>query len=108
VRIKYTKVEYNHGNVTLYVYLNDVQTEFSEELGSTKEVPIALNDEIRKVVQSKYTNIKINAVKIVVGTIMVAGFPFQQLQVKAQAACTYRHTNIAPNNLSLTKWGYII
>ena len=32
------------------------------------------------------TRIKINAVKIVVGTIMVAGFPFQQLQVKAQAA----------------------
>jgi peptidoglycan DL-endopeptidase LytF len=86
VRIKYTKVGNNQGNITLYVYLNDVQTEFSEELGTTKEVPMALNDEIREVVQSKYPNIKINAVKIVVGTIMVAGFPFQQLQVKAQAA----------------------
>jgi len=56
VRIKYTKVENNQGNVTLYVYLNDVQTEFSEELGTTKEVPMALNDEIREVVQSKYPN----------------------------------------------------
>lgn len=56
MRIKYTKVGNNQGNITLYVYLNDVQTEFSEELGTTKEVPMALNDEIREVVQSKYPN----------------------------------------------------
>lgn len=45
MRIKYTKIENNQGNVTLYVYLNDVQTEFSQELGTTKEVPMALNDD---------------------------------------------------------------
>ncbi|MEH6996325.1 hypothetical protein V7075_27090, partial [Neobacillus drentensis] len=66
MRIKYSKVGYNQWIVTLYDYLNDEQTEFSEELGTTKEVPIALNDDIRKVVQSKYPNIKVNEVKIVV------------------------------------------
>jgi LysM repeat protein len=88
VRINNTRVENNQGIITLYVYVNDLQTEFSQELGTKKDMPIPLKDEIYKVIKSKYPDLKINAVKIVVGTIIVTGFPFQQLQAKAATTAT--------------------
>ncbi|WP_139906105.1 C40 family peptidase [Clostridium thermarum] len=80
------KLVEDNGSYTLVINLNQNSTEFSSELGeSFKENLLNLDDKIRKFVKEKFSDIKVNTVKLVLGTMVVASIPFAA-STKVQAA----------------------
>jgi cell wall-associated NlpC family hydrolase len=62
---------------TLVISLNPNSTEFSSELGSSfKESLLNLDDQIRKIVKEKFSDVKVKTVKLVLGSMIVASIPF--------------------------------
>jgi cell wall-associated NlpC family hydrolase len=83
----YRLVKDNDG-YTIVISLNPNSTEFSKELVTNfKENILELDDQIRKLVEEKFSDIKINSVKLMLGTAMVASIPFM-MHTKVQAADT--------------------
>ncbi|NLZ50044.1 MAG: SH3 domain-containing protein [Clostridiales bacterium] len=77
----------DNGQYTVIINLNPEFTEFSGELGSSlKEKVLNLDDQIRKLVKEKFSNIKINTVKLLLGSMIVASIPFASNAVTAKAA----------------------
>lgn len=77
----------DNGQYTIIINLNPEFTEFSGELGSSlKEKVLNLDDQIRKLVKEKFSNIKINTVKLLLGSMIVASIPFASNAVTAKAA----------------------
>lgn len=69
----------------LEICLNPHSAELSKELdGSFKERILGLDDHIRWLVRERFSDIKINTVKLLLGTITVASIPFS-LPFKAKA-----------------------
>ena len=67
----YKLVEVDDG-FTLEIYLDPNSEEFSLEfLKANKDSTLKLDEQIKKFVQEKYSNIKINSVKLIVGSIVV-------------------------------------
>ncbi|SCN25300.1 Gamma-D-glutamyl-L-lysine endopeptidase [Clostridium sp. N3C] len=77
----------DNGQYTVIINLNPEFTEFSGELGSSlKEKVLNLDDQIRKLVKEKFSNIKINTVKLLLGSMIVASIPFASNAVTAKTA----------------------
>ncbi|WP_243387398.1 LysM peptidoglycan-binding domain-containing protein [Bacillus kexueae] len=76
MRVVHTKVQLEKNKYVLYVYVDGYTTEFSNEFQQDDEIPSSLRHEIRNIVQKRYPHLKITAVKVVIGTMLVAGFPF--------------------------------
>lgn len=77
----------DNGQYTVIINLNPEFTEFSGELGSSlKEKVLNLDDQIRKLVKEKFSNIKINTVKLLLGSMIVASIPYASNAVTAKAA----------------------
>lgn len=62
---------------TLEIYLNKDSTEFADEYMSDKEKDVSkLDDKVKKLIKDKFSNLKINSAKIIIGTVIVATIPF--------------------------------
>jgi cell wall-associated NlpC family hydrolase len=71
---------------SVIINLNPDDTEFSKEIMSNlKENILKLDDQIYELVDEKFFNIKVNYVKLMLGSIIVASIPFVGY-TKAQAA----------------------
>lgn len=70
---------------TVVINLNPNSAEFSKELVTNlKENVLELDDQIRKLVEEKFSDVKINSVKLMLGTAMIASIPFM-MNTKVQA-----------------------
>jgi len=59
------------------IYLNKDCTEFSREfLSCIKESVLSLDEQIKKLVETKFADFKINSVKLIVGSLIIASIPF--------------------------------
>jgi cell wall-associated NlpC family hydrolase len=73
----------------LEIYLNPEDAEFSGEFfANTRENILELDDQIRKFVKDNFTDIKINTVKLLLGTIVVGTIPFLSFTNAAAAVTT--------------------
>lgn len=71
------KLVENDDGFTVEIYLNDNNSEFSLEfLSKHKETLLNLDDQIKKLVNEKFSDIKVTSVKLVVGSLIVASIPF--------------------------------
>ena len=72
------------------IYLNKASEEFSEEfLSNIKENVLSLDENIRNLIKEKYPYIKINAVKLIMGTVIVGSIPFvHNIHAKAATGTT--------------------
>jgi cell wall-associated NlpC family hydrolase len=62
---------------TVVVDLNPQDTEFSREIVSNfKENILGLDDKIKELIDEKFSDIKVNSVKLVLGSLVVASIPF--------------------------------
>ncbi len=62
---------------TLEIYLNPDSEEFSSEfLTSIKENALQLDEQITKLIQEKFSDVKINSVKLLIGTLVVGSLSF--------------------------------
>lgn len=62
---------------TVVITLNPEPTEFSSELLSdVKENLLELDEQIKKLICDKFSDVKINSVKLMLGTVIVASMPF--------------------------------
>lgn len=62
---------------TLEIYLDPDSEEFSSELlVGDKESTLKLDEQIKKLIQEKFSDVKINSVKLIIGTIVVATLSF--------------------------------
>lgn len=95
---------------TLVITLNPDSTEFSKELiTSFKENVLELDDQIKKLVQDKFSDIKVNAVKLVLGTMVVASIPFAH-HTKVHAAeltSNQQNPSTAANTTDLNTTGTV-
>lgn len=83
----YRLIEDGNGYV-LEIFLNPHSSELSGDIDrSFEEKVLGLDDHIRNLVKKRFSNIKINTVKLLLGTITVASIPFT-LPFKAKAATT--------------------
>lgn len=83
----------DNGEYILEVYLNPDTSEFSEELFSeVKSNLLTLNRDIEKLIQDKFPDIKVNAVKLMLGMMVVGTIPFMP-HTKAHAAETATGTS---------------
>lgn len=85
---------------TLILYLSKNQTEFSKELtGDDPDSREKLNNNVVEYVKGKFPSLKINAVKVMVGSMLIASFALGTPQVKA--AEIYSSTYIVVSGDSL-------
>lgn len=72
----YRLVEDSRG-FTLEIYLNPDSEEFSSEfLESIKENALRVDEQIQKLIQEKFSDVKINSVKLLIGTMVVGTLSF--------------------------------
>jgi cell wall-associated NlpC family hydrolase len=87
----YRLIETEQG-YTVVIELNPDSTEFSRELITNfKENILELDDQIRKLVEEKFSDIKVNSVKLMIGSLIVASIPFIA-HTKVLAATTAEQT----------------
>lgn len=76
--IRSYKLEKNDDGYILILYLDIGLTEFADEFGSSEEEQItSLDKYISELIKNKFPNIKINSVKLIVGTMVVATITLQ-------------------------------
>lgn len=74
--LNYNLVQEGDG-YTVVINLNPDSTEFSSEIATTlKENLQNVDEKIRQLIGEKYSDIKINSVKLMLGTLIVASVPF--------------------------------
>lgn len=95
----------------LEICLNPHASEFSRELDSSfKEKVLGLDESIRLLVKERFSDIKINTVKLLLGAIAVATIPFAgPFKVKASAATTSGavHATAASTIIELNTTGVV-
>jgi cell wall-associated NlpC family hydrolase len=80
---------------TVEIYLNPDDTEFSGEFFTNiKENVLELDDHIKKLIQDNFNDIKIDTVKLLVGTMLVGSIPF--MSYTSAAAADISSTTTAP------------
>jgi cell wall-associated NlpC family hydrolase len=90
--------EYN-----VVITLNPNNTEFSEELISDfKENLLELDDAIRKLIEEKFSDVKVNSVKLMLGTAIVASIPFM-MNSKVHAAEITSATTTSSQSAGITQ-----
>lgn len=105
------KLVKNGDGYNLIIFLNPNSTEFSNELVTNfRENILDMDEQIRDFVKEKFSNVKINTVKLILGTIAVATMPFMP-HTKAQAAVTPTSTstqNPTSNVVKLNTTGIVL
>lgn len=80
---------------SLEIYLDLDSPEFSSEfLTNVKESVLSLEDQVRKLVQERFSDVKINSAKLMVGTLVIGTLSFMPVH-QAKAATTYSITQIS-------------
>ncbi|WFA09024.1 glycosyl hydrolase family 18 protein [Tissierella sp. Yu-01] len=87
--IRNYKLEKNENGYTLVLYLDIGLTEFADEFGSNREDQNEnLNKFIKNFIENKFPDLKINSVKLIVGSIVVANITMQGITGYAAKAET--------------------
>lgn len=82
--IKNYRLEKDKDGYNLILYLNLGLTEFSNEFWNGKKEDIQnLNKSIKKFIENNFNNIKINSIKLMIGTIVIANINYQDLSAYA-------------------------
>lgn len=68
---------------TLVLYLDNNQTEFAAELGAYVQPKQNVRQEIRQILKRNFKNVKVNTVRIMVGTMLVTSFPIGAFTAEA-------------------------
>ena len=85
---------------TLILYLSKNQTEFSKELtGDDPDSREKLNNNVVEYVKGKFPSLKINAVKVMVGSMLIASFALGTPQVKAAEISSSTYTVVSGDSL---------
>jgi cell wall-associated NlpC family hydrolase len=94
----------------LIIFLNPNCTEFSRELVTNfRENILEMDDQIRELVKEKFSNVKINTVKLILGTLAVATMPFMtHTKVHAAVAPTSSQQNTASSITKLNTTGIVL
>ncbi|QDP41482.1 S-layer homology domain-containing protein [Radiobacillus deserti] len=71
MKVLQEKLEKNEDGYVLYLHIDIGNEEFSKDFGETMEEE-SLPDRLRKYSQSKYKHVQLSAIKVVVGSVMVA------------------------------------
>lgn len=78
--IKNYKLEKHRDGYILVLYLDIGLTEFSDEFGSNKEEQSTnLNKYLDKFIKTKFPDIKINGVKLIIGSVVIANMTLQSV-----------------------------
>jgi cell wall-associated NlpC family hydrolase len=93
----------------LEICLNPHAAEFSKELDSSfKEKVLGLDEQIGHLIKERFSDIKINTVKLLLGTIAVASIPFAvPLKVKAAITTGAQHAAAASTITVLNTTGVV-
>ncbi|WP_404332845.1 LysM peptidoglycan-binding domain-containing protein [Mesobacillus maritimus] len=67
----YELVHQEHGNFTLFIYLDPQLSEFSSEFGQGSKNVKALKDQIGDLIKKELPHVRITAAKVMVGTMLV-------------------------------------
>ena len=87
---------------TLEIYLNPDSEEFSSELSAGgKEITLRLDEQINRFIQEKFSDVKINSVKLILGAIVVGTLSFLP-GVNAFAATTTASSDVVPLDTTAT------
>jgi cell wall-associated NlpC family hydrolase len=90
----YKLMETEEGN-TVIIELNPQVSEFSQELLTTvKENILELDEQIQNLIDEKFSDAKVNSVKLMLGSIIVASIPFMA-HAKVQAATNAEQTAVS-------------
>jgi cell wall-associated NlpC family hydrolase len=90
----YKLMETEEGN-TVIIELNPQVSEFSQELLTTvKENILELDEQIQNLIDEKFSDVKVNSVKLMLGSIIVASIPFMA-HTKVQAATNAEQTAVS-------------
>jgi LysM repeat protein len=94
------KIHREDDGFTLILYLSPSHAEFSKEISSKDSSRSSeLNQNVEEYVKSNFPNLKINAVKVMVGTMLVASFALGSSPVKAAET-----TNTQASTVSYTSY----
>ncbi len=80
--VKY-KLEQDSKGYTLVVYVEQPNSEFSQELGKNFEMKPLFREEVKLILNEHFPNVKVMSVKIVVGALLLGSFPVGALVTKA-------------------------
>jgi cell wall-associated NlpC family hydrolase len=88
------KLHEDNDGYILEIYLNEDSEEFSQEFTERfKENLLKLDDKIKKLIEEKCSDIKINSIKLIIGTMVVASIPSVAIpNIQAEAATTVSAT----------------
>jgi cell wall-associated NlpC family hydrolase len=90
----YKLMETEEGN-TVIIELSPQVSEFSQELLTTvKENILELDEQIQNLIDEKFSDVKVNSVKLMLGSIIVASIPFMA-HTKVQAATNAEQTAVS-------------
>ncbi|MBC8062843.1 MAG: C40 family peptidase [Clostridiaceae bacterium] len=93
---------------TVEIDLNKDSAEFSDELITNfKENLLQLDDKIYKLVEEKFGDIKVNSVKLMVGSLIVASVPFVATSTAYAAETTTQTTTQATSFTTLNTTGVV-
>lgn len=83
------KLEQNENGYIVTLYVNEHMTEFADELmrGDSEELH-SLGDSIQRYINEKLPDLKIAAIKLMVGTLLIATIPFGTSAVQPVEAAT--------------------
>lgn len=71
------KIVKDKSGYNLIIYLNNEKAEFSGEIiEDVKKNILTLNNEVNRLVEDKFSNIKINSVKLMLGALVIGTIPF--------------------------------
>ncbi|SMQ81530.1 Spore germination protein YaaH [Bacillus sp. OV166] len=66
-------------------YNNDFLTEFARELGVKRDLKQVVRNEALQYIKSRFPTLKVNTVKVMVGTMLLGSFSLLELENRAQA-----------------------
>lgn len=101
---KECKLVHDEDAYTLVIYLKQDNVEFSKDFfENPKQDQVELNNKINDLVKHKFPNVKIKAVKLMIGAVIVLSVPFASqtstlaasLNPKAPTHMTQAHTKVA-------------
>ncbi|WP_017754055.1 LysM peptidoglycan-binding domain-containing protein [Calidifontibacillus oryziterrae] len=83
----------NEDGFTLELYMNDQLSEFAKEFDTiSKEEKKNLENTVRDYVQKNFSGVKIKTVNVLLGTLLVASFPFVDVEAAANTNVTQSYS----------------
>lgn len=87
---------------TLLLYLDSNGIQFAAELGTYAQPKQDIRQEIKRIIKRNFKNLKVNTVRIMVGTILVTSFPIGTFTAEAEAASSGTKTTLTGWRLGLS------